>query len=417
MSFLNPTYLWALLGLLLPIAIHLWSKKEGKTIKIGSIELLRESESKQTSSFRPNELVLLLLRMFIIALVTLVLAEPQLKLKAENAAITYLIEPSLLKQEKSATLLNSIDAAHSIRLLDHNFPELDYVDLENLTTKTPNYWQLARDMHSIASDSIVVYTKAYASGFKGMRPSVNKHIEWVVIDTEEKNDKLPIKATRVGSNIEILSMQSNGERTAFEKTLLKESDSNQIDLNVITEKPVAILVYYDDAFIDDSKYLEASLSAVSKHLNRTFNITNTQDATNLDLRTYDFVIWLTENNPAPDGAKKLLEYKLDNLSNSLIAESLTKNQHYLTRHLTTTNSVESYLPEQLLNILDLHSDLATIIQENDQRVFSKDELLPQFSATELTKNPTNSMSISKWIWLILGITMLGERLIASYRKQ
>ena len=49
MSFLNPTYLWALLGLLIPIAIHLWSKKEGKTVKIGSIELLRESDSKQTS--------------------------------------------------------------------------------------------------------------------------------------------------------------------------------------------------------------------------------------------------------------------------------------------------------------------------------------------------------------------------------
>ena len=43
MSFAHPLYLWTLLGLLVPIAIHLWSKKEAKTIKIGSVQLLSES--------------------------------------------------------------------------------------------------------------------------------------------------------------------------------------------------------------------------------------------------------------------------------------------------------------------------------------------------------------------------------------
>ena len=418
MSFLNPTYLWALLGLLIPIAIHLWSKKEGKTIKVGSIELLRESESKQTSSIQPNELWLLLLRMLVISLVTLVLAEPQLKLKSKNTAITYVIEPSLLKHEKASSIINSIvDVTGDIRLLKHGFSEIDAIDLENLTSETPNYWQLAKEMQNIATDSIVVFTKALASGFKGMRPSIHKNIEWILIETEENIEKLAIKATKIDTNVELLTMFSKDKNTSFEKILVKESDYDVADLEIVTENPVKILLFYEDVFTNDSRYLEASLSAASKHINRTFEITKTQEAQDLDFESFDLVIWLTETNQVPNGINKLLEYKSDHLSHSLIEESLTRNHFYLTTHLNTENSVENHLPEQLLNILDLNTGLNKVIQENDKRVFSKAELLPTFSAVKAKNKSSNYLSISKWLWLILGITLLGERFLASYRKQ
>jgi hypothetical protein len=417
MSFLNPIYLWALLGLLVPIAIHLWSKKEGKTIKVGSIELLRESESKQTSSIKPNELWLLLLRMLVISLVTLILAEPQLKLKSKNAAVTYLIEPSLLKLEKASSILNSIDDSGNIKLLMPNFPELTNINLENVTTKTPNYWQLAEEMQNIASDSIVVYTKALASGFKGMRPSIHKNIEWILIDTEESIEKLPIKATKIDTNVELLTMFSTDKNTSFEKILVKESDYDVADLEIVTKNPVKILLFYEDVFTNDSRFLEASLSAASIHINRTFDITKTQETQDLNFESFDVVIWLAKNNQVPNGINKLLEYKSDNLSNSLIVESSTKNQFYLTTHLNTENSVENHLPEQLLNILDLNTGLNKVIQENDKRVFSKAELLPTFATSKSKDKSSNYLSISKWLWLILGITLLGERFLASYRKQ
>jgi hypothetical protein len=417
MSFLNPIYLWALLGLLVPIAIHLWSKKEGKTIKVGSIELLRESESKQTSSIKPNELWLLLLRMLVISLVTLILAEPQLKLKSKNAAVTYLIEPSLLKLEKASSILNSIDDSGNIKLLMPNFPELTNINLENVTTKTPNYWQLAEEMQNIASDSIVVYTKALASGFKGMRPSIHKNIEWILIDTEESIEKLPIKATKIDTNVELLTMFSTDKNTSFEKILVKESDYDVADLEIVTKNPVKILLFYEDVFTNDSRFLEASLSAASIHINRTFDITKTQETQDLNFESFDVVIWLAKNNQVPNGINKLLEYKSDNLSNSLIVESSTKNQFYLTTHLNTENCVENHLPEQLLNILNLNTGLNKVIQEKDKRVFSKAELLPTFSAVKAKNKSSNYLSISKWLWLILGITLLGERFLASYRKQ
>jgi len=417
MTFLNPTYLWALFGLLVPIAIHLWSKKEGKTIKVGSIELLRESESKQTSSFKPNEFWLLVLRMLIISLIVMVLAEPQWKLKSKNSAITYLIEPSLLSNQKASNILNSIDDADNIRLLIRGFPEFNNSDLDDLTAETPNYWKLANEMHEIATDSIVVYTNALNSGFKGMRPVISKNIEWILIDPEQSVKKLPIKARKIDANIEILSMNSNTEHTTFEKTIVKASDFDITELELVVENSIKILIYYDDTFVNDSKILEASLVAASKHINRTFEITKTKEITDLSFNTFDLIIWLSENNQAPNEVVKLLEYSLDSLSNSLIVERSIKNHFYLATHLNTENSVENHLPEQLLNILNLNSDLNKIILENDKRVFSKSQLSPTLSVLKTQHKDTNYISISKWIWLILGITLLGERLMASYRKQ
>lgn len=417
MTFLNPTYLWALFGLLVPIAIHLWSKKEGKTIKVGSIELLRESESKQTSSFKPNEFWLLVLRMLIISLIVMVLAEPQWKLKSKNSAITYLIEPSLLSNQKASNILNSIDDADNIRLLMRGFPEFKNSDLDILTAETPNYWQLANEMYEIATDSIVVYTNALNSGFKGMRPVISKNIEWILLDPEQSVKKLPIKARKIDANIELLSMNSNTEHTTFEKTIVKASDFDITELELVVENSIKILMYYDDTFVNDSKILEASLVAASKHINKTFEITKTKEITDLSFNTFDLIIWLSENNQPPNEVVKLLEYSPDSLSNSLIVERSIKNHFYLATHLNTENSIENHLPEQLLNILDLNSDLNKIILENDKRVFSKSQLSPTVSVLKTQHKDTNFISISKWIWLILGLTLLGERLLASYRKQ
>jgi hypothetical protein len=417
MTFLNPTYLWALFGLLVPIAIHLWSKKEGKTIKVGSIELLRESESKQTSSFKPNEFWLLVLRMLIISLIIMVLAEPQWKLKSKNSAITYLIEPSLLSNQKASNILNSIDDADNIRLLMRGFPEFKNSDLDILTAETPNYWQLANEMYEIATDSIVVYTNALNSGFKGMRPVISKNIEWILLDPEQSVKKLPIKARKIDANIELLSMNSNTKHTTFEKTIVKASDFDITELELVAENSIKILMYYDDTFVNDSKILEASLVAASKHINKTFEITKTKEITDLSFNTFDLIIWLSENNQSPNEVVKLLEYSPDSLSNSLIVERSIKNHFYLATHLNTENSIQNHLPEQLLNILDLNSDLNKIILENDKRVFSKSQLSPTVSVLKTQHKDTNFISISKWIWLILGLTLLGERLLASYRKQ
>lgn len=412
MSFLNPTYLWALFGLIIPIAIHLWSKKEGKTIKVGSIELLKESESKQTSSIKPNELWLLLLRMLIISLVVMILAVPQLKLKTENENISYLIEPSLIEDNKLPSIINSIPKNHSIRLFKSGFPKLETIDFDDLTTNTPDYWQLAKEIETIFSDSIVVFTKAFATGFKGVRPTINKNIEWIIIGSNNNKKDINIRATRLNDNVELLSMTTQDEFTKFTKTITDENSINN-NLEVLDENSIKILLHADKDFSKDSKFIEASLSAISKHINKTIEIDNSKDSEKI----YDLIIWLGENSPLVEFPTKLLIYKFDELSNNLIGTSKKQALFYLTNRLNTKNIIDNYLPEQLLSILDLNSDLKTIIRNNDKRVLSKTELLPFKSVEKDLKKTTNYSPISKWLWILLAFLLCSERIIANYRKQ
>ena len=85
MVFLNPLFLWTLLGLSIPVAIHFWSKKKVKTIKIGSTRLLKELNPKQTRSISLHQWFLLLLRMLILGLIAFILAVPSIEvLKKEK---------------------------------------------------------------------------------------------------------------------------------------------------------------------------------------------------------------------------------------------------------------------------------------------------------------------------------------------
>ena len=185
MMFLNPSFLWALLGLGVPIAIHLWSKKQGENIRVGSIKFLKESNSRRSRSIQLNEFWLLLLRMLLIALLVFILAEPRLTSKSENSPLTYLVETSLLDSSEVKTLTDSLNAQAEVRFLKTNFPEYNSELLESISSEPRNYWQLAREMQTLHTDSIVVFTKAFLSGIKGKRPEIGKHINWINLNPDQ----------------------------------------------------------------------------------------------------------------------------------------------------------------------------------------------------------------------------------------
>ena len=73
MQLINPIWLWGLTGLLIPIGIHLLSRKQGKIIKFGSLRHLEESQTKQSINVRLNEVPLLILRCALIFLIVILL--------------------------------------------------------------------------------------------------------------------------------------------------------------------------------------------------------------------------------------------------------------------------------------------------------------------------------------------------------
>lgn len=432
MLFLNPTYLWALLGLIVPIGIHLWSKKEGKTIKIGSIQLLDESDSKQTSSIQINELWLLLLRIVLISVLVVLIAGPQIKRKITKVPVTYIVEPSLLQYEEVNAILDTIQTEESVRLLQSGFPELQNDPLYKIPTVTPKYWQLAKEMEALKTDSIVVFTNAFTSGIKGKRPQVNKNISWVILDPG-KPIKNILSAVKKENTVQLLSVSSDDQYLSFEKELVaidgnqfkfnKEKDSVVFSVNgkqeqhpLITESPLTILVFYEDSLSNEKTYIEAAYRAISKYLHRPIDVHTVQNIDTINVDSFKTVIWLSKDI-APQTSSTVLLYKPDDLSHSIIEKGPSKEVFYLTKLLTVERSVNEYLAEHLLAMLNLNEDLEEKIKMYDKRVLNTGELLPIVKDFKQNKENSTILDISKWLWLLFILVLITERIVAKYRKQ
>jgi len=432
MFFLNPTYLWALFGLTIPIAIHLWSKKEGKTIKIGSIKLLSEADSRQSSSIKLNELWLLCIRMLIISFLVLILAEPQIKKQIPNGAITYLIEPSLINNDHILKLIDSLESENSLRLLQKGFPLLSTDFNENTEHRTPNYWQLAKDMETLASDSIIVITNAFSSGLKGKRPQVNTAIEWLIFDGEAPAKQF-IEAFEKNDSIELRSLLSNSQGITFRRDRISlnssklifnaSKDSLKIEGNdhqnwtaLQKRQPIDILLFYEDKFTKEAIYIEAAFNAISKHVSLPFAVKKTKDSTHVNSNSFDCIVWLSDKPNLKNSAKTLL-YKIDHLASSMITKGSSKGVFYLTTALNTENIIGEHLPEQLLKLLELHPELDKTIKKYDQSIVSKQELNPIIKNDKTDKAYTSIYNISPWLWLFLALLLILERVIAFIRKQ
>jgi hypothetical protein len=74
MEILQPILLWGLLGLTIPLAIHLWNGKKGKNVAWAAMAWLSEQENQSSKSIRLDQILVLILRMILLVLFVLLLS-------------------------------------------------------------------------------------------------------------------------------------------------------------------------------------------------------------------------------------------------------------------------------------------------------------------------------------------------------
>lgn len=428
MIFANPSYLWALWGLLVPLAIHLWSKKEAKTIKIGSIQLLDESNSRQSSSLQLNEWFLLLLRMLVIALAVMLMAGPQWRTHKNRDLITYIVEPSLVGHHTLDKVLDSLNETSEVLLLKNGFPEWE-MDMENLGAETPNYWQLVQKMDSLPSDSIVVFAHARVQGFRSVRPSTHKKINWVVMEPENLGET-PLIALGNGEETELVSMVGDGQNKLFKKqklssgfSLTKNKDSLSLETDNETKtighivlNPIEVALYSHTETETEKRYIEASLAALSNYLQRDINVQTYDNGEQPDGSPTDLNIWLRDD-PSDTFSGKWLIFHDDPLAKRLIVPGTQEGLFHLVHTLNTQNTVEEHFAEQLLTLLDLDADVEKVISEADSRQMDASELKPNYVEPKSKRERATFKDMSHWAFLVLLVVMMVERLVSYLKKQ
>ena len=87
MAFLNPLFLFGLFAAAIPLVIHLWSRRQAVAVDFSSLMFLVAAHRQNVRRIQLKQLLILLLRMLIVALIALALARPFLTLGLPLAAV------------------------------------------------------------------------------------------------------------------------------------------------------------------------------------------------------------------------------------------------------------------------------------------------------------------------------------------
>ncbi|MGA0559969.1 BatA domain-containing protein [Larkinella sp. VNQ87] len=98
MELLQPGMLWGMSAVVIPVVIHFWHQKKGRTLAWAATRWLREKDQQQQRGLKFDNLLLLLLRCLLILLLAFLLSQPVLTRFAESAAIQkiHLVQPDPL---------------------------------------------------------------------------------------------------------------------------------------------------------------------------------------------------------------------------------------------------------------------------------------------------------------------------------
>jgi hypothetical protein len=338
MFFLQPFWLFSLLGLAVPVAIHLWNRKRGRRIRVGSIALLRETQSRRMSSLRLTEAGLLLLRCLVLALLGLGLAGPRWQAgRKHTQRPLVLVSPALRDPLRDTTglvrrTLDSLAGPNKeVRWFADGFPALSLQD--GVAGAPPgvaaDYWGLLRAAEGRWAGATPVYllTDERLAALRGERPAVSLDLKWLTFPTPDSVARVVHEAFLTGSDsLRVTWRESHPEGNAQRVASLPTVPgayagpggttwrvSRERGLPVVqlgNGQPVRadtatirIVIYHQPAYRTDARYVRAAAGAVARFTGRKIAVQTVARADALPA-TSDGLFWLS-HEPLPDGRSRM----------------------------------------------------------------------------------------------------------------
>jgi hypothetical protein len=341
MQFLYPIWFFALAALSIPIVIHLWNIKPGKTLKVGSIMLISEASKTNRRSFKLVDILLFILRCLLLALLAFFLAAPVWKhlTTAEKVKGWVLLPKENLKEsyQKFKPVVDSLTrAGYEFHYFEKGFAKGDLTKLladttRNDTTSANNYWGLVKQLNNKVSSVLPVYlfTPNGSIHFKGLKPSTRLNLHWQTYTTADSVSKW-IAAASFTANNTIKVTQGNASPTGiyYTEQFIKNDGNQDVDVKVQNGQPVVSLkkseqppvqvdtstlriALYTDKYALDANYLKAALSAVVNFNGRKATIRQYNNAAQIAGR-HDWLFWLSDapvSSSLLNSSKNIFKYE------------------------------------------------------------------------------------------------------------
>ena len=466
-SFASSIWLWAMAGIIIPLLIHLWNVRKGKTLKVGSISFFSETPISRARSLRLTDLLLLLIRCLIFLLLAMFIAKPILSSTfSSNKQGWLLIEKSTIPavyREYGNEIDSMLDRGAELHELGGNFEVITLADSTVNEQAGISYWELLRELeHKIPGGlPVKVYTENRLARFYGARPILNLNLDWKTVDTNHETTWIEQAYTGYDDSIVMVIGKSSGEGTTFNKHVLSESDQmiNPDPLSVQYENDTMRvdtselnISIYADAGTKDGQYLAYAINAVKEFTKRKIHVNIVSDTSRME--NADWLFWLSERKlPVNATAKNIFSYAggkmhsvVTNFSiqnkNDLIPayrvymDTIIRNgatiwltgygQPLLTRHTTRPEYIFYSRLDPKWNGLvwsgqfpQFVIDLLYPVQQmkgRDNRMIDDQQLLPMVKTSKHSNARAFTRPLDHWFWIIAIVLFLIERIV-SYRKQ
>ncbi|HMG89453.1 MAG TPA: BatA domain-containing protein [Chryseolinea sp.] len=419
MQLINPIWLWGLTGLLIPIGIHLLSRKEGKIIKFGSLRHLEESQTKQSIKVRLNEVALLMLRCVLIFLIVILLCGLSINLFQSQKSQWLVLEDGLERDTSIKSLVDSLkQQGFEVKSMKKGFPDVSGEQTEPFT----NYWELVDKLPVESLDEVIIVSYSFASKFRGKRLSLPENVTWISKEPEQK--EFALSGIKFSNDSVLVRMgKSSALQTSFTNQTervdqLASQSSSEKKITPIPPDTLSVTIYADTDFEYDRKIITAALRAIEKTIPIIFKTSSVAPAENQSDDHSDWIIWLSQKDPGALNASSII-FREDLGSNALLKRVKGKDQvqWQIMNHLNEENALKEQLPLSLSHIL-LNEDLIQARADSLDQTIQPEELL--WSGD---KSNTSSASIrladsqnDQYLLVAIIALLVIERFIASKRN-
>lgn len=471
LQFLYPLGLLAAAGIVIPVIIHLWNIKNGKTLKIGSIALLGLPSNQRSRNFKITDWPLLLLRCLLLLWLAFLLAEPLLKIKlaASDHQGWVMVEkehfPLLWKNNKKV-LDSLLKKGFLIKDFNTGFQELELKDTATVFSRRAtvplSYFSLLKQLNSILLPGTEVYlfSTNQLDRFKGKQPQVDINLHWQFMNTNKERLSWPVAAFPITPvTVKQQIAYSTAEGTFYRSN--KISKKSIKNMTVDTTK-LRVLIYGKDG--PDARYVKAAVQAIGSFTEHPIQVSEIQSLS--EVKEKSQVYWLAtqkisdgqlNNLPkgtilfsyAPGKKEKLKTVIRDQAGQILQDAFLLQRIHYLNKKsqavwtdgygipvltVDTLHGIKHYefysrfnqnwtdmvwtngLVRVLLPLV-LSQD-GFIEDKRSQRVLTQiPDLAYRKEITQASMSTYKEKSLSTIFWWLLIITFLIERLVAYKRVE
>ena len=415
MQMANPMLLWALAGLLVPVVIHLLSRKEGRMIEIGSIRFLRETPTARFRHLKLNEIALFLLRCLLIIIIVHLLTGLEVRWFDGREKWVVLEEGVGESQRMASTLERLRQQGYETRVLSKDFPLLSHA---RDATPFYNYRIALEELSALPVDSIIVISYNHQHKASGPRLALPPHIRWISADVNRKEftaDKIRIS----DDSVWIRRGYTSSSITHFQTEKIREPDAGSA---AAQPREILVAVVKGEGFDTDYKIVLASLGAIRTATPHKINVVS-MNADEGNNSSADFTFWLSNDIPQKDIQNTSIVY-FDCAGNNL--PWLVPSDEAMPYCSSTGN--ETWVITKRLNAdvalkEDLTLDLARLIlppspSEDDLRAIP-DQMM--WSAADSDRKPGRTIHYMKhaeqMLVILLLLTLGVERFLAFKRKQ